>query len=198
MMEKLNSLNEIFQAVEKCTECKLYKFRNKTVFAEGTSSAKIMVIGLSPGQQENKTGKLFIGPAGDFLNELLSLAKIKRDFIYITNIVKCHAPTYAIGQQEISTCAPYLDKQINIIKPEIIIPLGSAASVYILKKYKLGEGKISKVHGQLFEVAIGDLFTPSQNIKIIPMFHPAAALHNPAFLSSIKEDWQKLSGIVHI
>jgi DNA polymerase len=192
MMQKLNSLNEIFQAVEKCTKCKLHKFRNKTVFAEGTSNAKIMVIGLSPGQQENKTGKLFIGPAGDFLNELLSLAKIERDSIYITNIIKCHAPTYEIGREEIASCLTYLNKQLNIIKPDIIIPLGSAASGYILKKYKLGEEKISKVHGQLFEVAIGDLFTPRKNIKVIPMFHPAAALHNSSLLESIKFDWKEL------
>jgi uracil-DNA glycosylase len=191
-MEKLNSLDEVFQAVKKCTKCKLYKFRNKTVFAEGISNAKIMLIGLSPGQQENKTGKLFIGPAGDFLNELLSLAGIERNSLYITNIIKCHAPTYEIGREEVDTCSLYLDKQIDIVKPDTIISLGSAASGYILKKYKLGDVKISKVHGQLFEVAIGDLFTPRQNIKIIPMFHPAAALRNPNLLEEVKSDWKNL------
>ena len=90
-MTNLNSLSEILEAVETCEKCKLYKFRDKCVFAEGKNNAKIMLIGLSPGKEENSTGKLFIGPSGDFLNELLQLAKISRELLYITNIIKCHA-----------------------------------------------------------------------------------------------------------
>jgi len=191
-MAHLNSLNEILETVETCKRCKLYKFRDKCVFAEGKSDAKTMLIGLSPGKEENSTGKLFIGPSGDFLNELLQLAKLNRETLYITNIIKCHAPTYSIKQEEIATCSIYLDKQIEIIKPQALIPLGSVATQYILEKYNLSKKRISEVHGQIFRVTIGDLFNPNMDIKIIPMLHPAAALRTPELFELIKKDWQKL------
>ncbi len=192
-MTSLNSLSEILEAVETCKKCKLYKFRDKCVFAEGENNVKTILIGLSPGKEENSTGKLFIGPSGDFLNELLQLAEIKRKSVYITNIIKCHAPTYSIGKEEVAACSPYLDKQIEIIKPKTIIPLGSIATQYILEKYKLPKEKITEVHGKLFKVSVGDLFNPRRDVKIVPMFHPAAALRTPALAESIKKDWQKLN-----
>ena len=191
-MTNLNSLEEILEAVESCKKCKLYKFRDKCVFAEGRNATKTMLIGLSPGKEENSKGKLFIGPSGDFLNELLQLAKMNRETLYITNIIKCHASTYLIGQKEISTCSVYLDKQIEIVKPQTIIPLGSIATQYILEKYNLPKKGISEIHGQLLRASVGDLFNPSRDIKIIPMFHPAAALRTPGLLELIKKDWQNL------
>ena len=142
-MKNLNSLNEILETVKTCKRCRLYKFRDKPVFAEGKSNAKIMLIGLSPGKEENATGKLFIGPSGDFLNKLLQLAKLNREALYITNIIKCHAPTSSIGKEEIAACSEYLDKQIEIIKPRTIIPLGSIATQYTFEKYDLSQKRIS-------------------------------------------------------
>jgi uracil-DNA glycosylase family 4 len=191
-MTNLGSLNEVLAAVESCRKCKLYKFRDKCVFAEGKNDAETMLIGLSPGKEENSTGKLFIGPSGDFLNELLQLAKIDRESLYITNIIKCHAPTYSIGKDEVAACSPYLDKQIEIIKPKTIIPLGSIAVHYILEKYNLLKKGISEIHGQSFHAGVGDLFNPGRQIKIIPMFHPAAGLRTPALAELIKKDWQSL------
>ena len=196
-MTNLNSLNEILEAVKDCRKCKLYNRRDKCVFAEGRSDAKTMLIGLSPGKEENLTGRLFIGPSGDFLNELLQLAKVGRGSLYITNIIKCHAPTYAIGQEEIAACSIYLDRQIEIIKPETIIPLGSIATQYTLEKYNLPKKRISEIHGQLLRATVGDLFNPNRGIKIIPMFHPAAALRTPALLELIKKDWQSLDLTEH-
>ena len=191
-MTSLNSLNEILEVVRNCKKCKFYKFREKPVFAEGKDDAKVMLIGLSPGKEENSTGRLFIGPSGIFLNELLQLAKINRESLYITNIIKCHAHTYSIGQKEITTCSIYLDKQLEIVKPEAIIPLGSIVTQYILGKYNLPRERISKIHGRLFKASIGDLFNAGRDIKIIPMFHPAAALRTPELVELIKKDWQKL------
>jgi len=191
-MTNLNGLNEVLEAVETCKKCKLYKFRDKCVFAEGKNDSKKMLIGLSPGKEENSTGKLFIGSSGDFLNELLQLAKMNRESFYITNIIKCHAPTYSIGQKEISTCSVYLDKQIEILKPETIIPLGSIATRYVLEKYNLPKKGISEIHGQFFRTSVGDLFNLKRVIGIIPMFHPAAALRTPALSELIKKDWQSL------
>jgi len=191
-MTDLNSLNEILEAVKTCKKCKLYKFRERLVFAEGKDNARVMLIGLSPGKVENSTGKLFVGPSGDFLNELLQLAKLRRESLYITNIIKCHAPTYSIGQKEITACSIYLDKQIEIIKPETIIPLGSIATQYILGKYNLTKERISEMHGKSFHATIEDLFNIGRSIRIIPMFHPAAALRTPELLELIKKDWQSL------
>ena len=179
-----------------------------------------MLVGLSPGREENSSRKLFIWPSGDFLNELLRLAKIDRgslypvrdrlpkatdrhlrclisNGVYITNIIKCHAPTYSIGQKEVDACAGYLDKQIEMIKSETIIPLGSIATQYTLGKYNLprpweqGRGlskkRISEIHGQLFSVTAEGLFNPNRNIKIIPMFHPAAALRTPGLSELVKK-----------
>jgi len=187
------SLSEILETVGNCKKCKLSKFRDKCVFAEGANDAKTILIGLSPGKEENSTGRLFIGPSGDFLNELLQLAKIDRRSLYITNIIKCHAPTYLIGKEEVAACSPYLDKQIEILKPKMIISLGSVATQYIFEKYKLPKEKITEVHGRIFEVSVGDLFNPLSNVKIVPMFHPAAALRTPELTESIRKDWQKLS-----
>ncbi|MEW6680948.1 MAG: uracil-DNA glycosylase [bacterium] len=189
-MKILNSLSEILERVENCKRCKLYKFRDKCVFAEGKENAKTILIGLSPGKEENLTGKLFIGPSGDFLNELLQLAKIERSLLYITNIIKCHAPTYLIGKEEVTACSPYLDEQIEIIRPETIIPLGSIPTQYILEKYKLPKEKITRLHGRLLKVR--DLFNPLSDISIVPMFHPAAALRTPALVELVKRDWQNL------
>ena len=191
-MTDLNSLNEILEAVKTCKKCKLYKFRERLVFAEGKDNARVMLIGLSPGKVENSTGKLFVGPSGDFLNELLQLAKLRRESLYITNIIKCHAPTYSIGQKEITACSIYLDRQIEIIKPETIIPLGSIATQYILGKYNLTKERISEMHGKSFRATIEDLFNIGRSIRIIPMFHPAAALRTPELLELIKKDWQSL------
>ncbi len=191
-MEELNSLEEIFEAVENCEKCKLHEFRDKCVFAEGKNNANIMLVGLSPGRQENLSGRLFVGPSGDFLNELLQLAGLDRNELYITNIIKCHAPTYAIGPKEISACSIYLDKQIDIVNPKVIIALGSVAGRYILEKYNIANQKVSDIHGQVFSVSMKDLFSPDRTLKIIPMFHPAAALRSEGLLELVKKDWQNL------
>jgi len=191
-MTNLNSLNDIMEAVKSCKRCKLHKFRDKCVFAEGENDAETVLIGLSPGKEENATGRLFIGPSGDFLNELLKLAGIGRESLYITNIIKCHAPTYSIGKEGVAACSPYLDKQIEIVKPRTIISLGSIATQHIFEKYNLPKKAISEIHGHTFHAAIGDLFNISQDIRIIPMFHPAAALRTAGLSDIIEKDWQKL------
>jgi DNA polymerase len=208
-MNSLDSLDEIFKVVKTCKKCKLHQYRNKCVFAEGKDDADIMLIGLSPGKEENSSGKLFIGPSGNFLDELLKIANLNRkdlypvrdgvsrrdisNGVYITNIVKCSAPTYEIGKEEITACTPYLDRQIEIIKPQTIIPLGSVSTKYILQKYNLTDKGISEIHGQIFDLAVGDLFTSNREIKIVPMYHPAVALRNPTMIESIKKDWQGLN-----
>ena len=192
-----DGLTNLLTDVSNCEKCKFWEFREKVVFAEGRSNAKVMLIGLSPGREENLTGKLFVGPSGDFLNKLLSIAKLNRETLYITNVIKCHAPTDLISQTEIDICSLYLDRQIKIVKPMVIISLGSIPTKYIFAKYNLPKKKISEIHGQVFEVTTtADLFdvkSTSENIKIITMFHPAAALRTYSLLEVVKNDWKNLS-----
>ena len=192
-----DGLANILTDVSNCRKCKFWKFREKVVFAEGRSDAKVMLIGLSPGREENLTGKLFVGPSGDFLNKLLSIAKLNRETLYITNVIKCYAPTDLISQAEIDICSLYLDRQIKLVKPKVIISLGSIPTKYIFTKYSLPKKKISEIHGQVFEVTtMADLFdinSASENIKIITMFHPAAALRTYSLLEVVKNDWKNLS-----
>ena len=183
-------LAELKSQVELCHKCKLYKTRNNSVFGEGPENAKIMLIGLGPGYHENREGRPFIGAAGKFLNELLALAGLKREQIYIANIMKCYLPTNKATDDEIKTCTVYLDKQIEIIKPKKILPLGNVATKYVLTKYRLQLAPIGKLHGKPF--SISTLFLQT---KIIPMYHPAAALRNPGLKNVIKNDWKNLAVI---
>ena len=186
----INELAELKNQVESCQKCKLFKTRKNPVFGEGPENAKIMLIGLGPGYHENREGRPFIGAAGKFLNELLTLAGLKREQVYITNIMKCYLPINKATDDEIKTCTPYLDKQIEIIKPKSLLLLGNVATKYILTKFRLQLAPIGQLHGKTF--SISTLFFQTQ---IIPMYHPAAALRNPGLKDMIKNDWKKLAVI---
>jgi len=190
MVEEMKSLEK--SAVE-CRLCELWKNREKLVFGEGPVNAKIMLIGLGPGYWENKKGRPFVGAAGKLLNTLLALAGLKREEVYITNVVKCYLPDNTVTEEEVKICTShYLDKQISIIKPKIIITLGNVATRYIFEKFGIEIKSMGKIHGKIFHVS--NLFI---NSKIIPMYHPAAALRNPSLRSIIEEDWKLLGKILN-
>ncbi|MBN1522407.1 MAG: uracil-DNA glycosylase [Candidatus Aureabacteria bacterium] len=191
-MENTKNLDDIFEQVRSCRKCKLHKYRDQCVFAEGKSDSMIMLIGLSPGKEENATGQLFIGPAGEYLNELLQVARIKRDSLYITNIIKCHAPTHVITKTEVDACSPYLDEQIEVIQPRTIIALGSIVTRFVLEKHHFPVKKISENHGKAFRVSSNDFFDTGRDMKIITMFHPSAGLRHSELLDVIRKDWREL------
>lgn len=182
-----NELTEMKSQVAHCQKCPLWKTRNKPVFGEGPETAQIMLIGLGPGYHENREGRPFIGAAGRFLNELLALAGLKREQVYITNIMKCYLPTNKATDNEIKTCTPYLDRQIEIIKPKKLLLLGNVATKYVLTKFRLPLASMGQLHGKPF--SISTLFFQTQ---IIPMYHPAAALRNPGLKDVVKNDWKHL------
>ncbi len=179
-------LKEIKDKVLACKKCSLYKTRTCPVIGQGNHQAKIIFIGEAPGAQEDRTGRPFCGEAGKILDELLESAGIKREEIYICNILKCRPPgNRNPNKKEIDACVPYLERQIKTIKPNAICTLGNYSTAYILKKYGLGgeiEG-ISKIHGKIFSI---------DNIKIIPFYHPAVAAYNPNMKSILKEDFKLL------
>ncbi len=173
--------------VFSCKACGLWKYRKKAVFGEGDENAKIMLIGLGPGYWENIKGKPFVGPAGKLLDSLLSFAELKREKLYITNIVKCFPPNNSPSQEQVKICTSlYLERQIEIISPKVIIPLGNLASEWVFKKYSLHQASMHKIHGKIFEVKSNEV-----NF-IIPMYHPASALRNPALRKTLVEDWKKI------
>ncbi|MCD6402982.1 MAG: uracil-DNA glycosylase [Candidatus Aenigmarchaeota archaeon] len=188
-MRKEILLEKIFEEIKVCKKCSLWKTRKNPVLGEGDPNSKIMLIGLGPGKQEDAEGRPFVGAAGKFLNKLLKLAGMKREGVYITNVMKCFLPQNKVAEEQIRACSPYLERQIEIIKPRVIITLGNVATDFIFEKFGLQKHKhsISKIHAQIFKVStlVGEL-------TIIPMYHPATALYNPGLKETLREDWMKV------
>ena len=178
-MSAEETLVQIAKEVAVCKKCILHESRNKSVPGEGPANAEIMLIGEGPGFYENEQGRPFVGASGKFLSELLAQAGLKREDVWIGNVVKCRPPANRDPlPDELSTCNQYLDRQISAINPSIIITLGR----FSMGKFMPG-AKITQVHGQMRKV--GERF-------VIPMFHPAAALHQAALKPAILADFAKL------
>jgi DNA polymerase len=173
------TISQIAEEVSACEKCALHKSRKKSVPGDGPANAEIMFIGEGPGFHENEQGHPFVGASGKFLDQLLAQAGVTRADVFIANVVKCR-PT---GNRdplpdELAACDTYLEAQIEAINPSIIVTLGR----FSMNKFFPG-AKISTVHGQMQK--IGERF-------VIPMFHPAAALHQAALKPSILGDFAKL------
>ncbi len=189
---KREKLEGIDKKVKICSKCPLHKTRKFPVIGEGNINAKFMLVGLGPGYNENLQGRPFVGAAGKFLDELLELAGLKREDIYITNVIKCYLPDNNPTKEEIEACSSYLDRQIEIIKPDIIITLGNISTTYIFQKYGLEPHSMGDVHGSVFRIS--NLL----QTKIIPMYHPASALYNPDMKEGLREDWKNLMNVVQV
>jgi uracil-DNA glycosylase len=181
-MKAQEALETIAQQVSVCTKCELYKGRTNAVPGEGPTHAEIMFIGEAPGAREDKLGRPFVGASGKFLDELLEQAGVTRAEVWITNVVKCRPPGNRDPQLvEIETCTTnYLDNQIKIVNPSIIVTLGR----HSMSRF-IPDAKITQIHGQMQKV--GKRF-------VIPMFHPAAALHQSRFKPMLLEDFARLPG----
>jgi len=172
-------LQEIAGQVSGCTLCQLSLSRKKAVPGEGPGNVEIILIGEGPGFYENEQGRPFVGPAGNFLNELLQKAGVSRGEVFITNVVKCRPPGNRDPlPDELSACNVFLDRQIEVINPLVIVTLGR----YSMAKF-LPNVRISEVHGQPAWV---------RGRLVVPMFHPAAALHQPSLKSSVERDFTRL------
>ena len=191
MVQIKTDLLKLKEQVENCKKCDLWKGRNKAVFGEGYESAEVMLIGLGPGYNEDQQGRPFVGAAGKLLDKLLALAGLKREEVYIANVIKSYLPDNKPKKEQIAACTPYLDKQVEIIKPKTIVLLGNVAVKYIFEKFKLPKAPMRDIHVKPFSVA--SLFLKA---KVIPMYHPAAALRNPGLRSTIEEDWEKIKDVL--
>lgn len=188
--EKERALKAIKDEILGLVSSPLYKERIKNkyfpVIGEGNHSAEIMFIGEAPGENEAKTGRPFCGRAGKVLDELLVSAGIERKDVYVTNIVKDRPPGNRDPlPDEIEIYAPFLDRQIEIIKPKVIATLGRFSMQYVMSRYGLEFelDSISKLHGKVFT---------TDKFKVVPLYHPAAAIYNQHLLDTLKEDFKVL------
>jgi len=172
-------LKEVAAEVSVYTKCALSKGRTKAVPGEGNPHARIFFIGEGPGFHEDQQGRPFVGPAGQFLDELLASINLKRSDVFITNVVKCRPPGNRDPlPQEIEACNDYLDRQIAAINPQVIVTLGR----YSMTKF-FGNEKISTIHGRA-RTADGRI--------CIAMYHPAAGLHQASLKDTIRADFKKI------
>lgn len=188
--QKDNLLLEIKKEVIACQKCGLYKTRTLPVVGQGNHNARIMFIGEAPGANEDKTGVPFCGQAGQVLNSLLASVGVKREDVYIANILKDRPPANREpAMEEIVACTPYLLRQIAIIEPEIIATLGNYATHFILEKFGVPDSRlgISRLRGKKF--AVQDSVTQKSYI-IIPLYHPAVAVYNSQSLDDLKKDFK--------
>jgi len=174
-MPEDDSLELVADQVRECPLCDLCRTRTHAVPGAGNGSAQVMFIGEGPGWNEDQQGLPFVGAAGKYLDELLGIAKLKRPDVFITNVVKCRPPGNRDPlPDEIAACNGYLERQISLIDPDVIVTLGR----FSMARWFPGD-KISRIHGQ--EKRFGKR-------TVVPMYHPAAALRSPA----VKNRWKRI------
>lgn len=171
----MSKLAELYEEIAACQRCDLAQGRTHVVPGEGPEDAEIMFIGEAPGFHEDRQGRPFVGAAGRFLEELLASIGLRREDVYICNVIKCRPPGNRDPlAKEIEACRPFLDRQIEIIKPKVIVTLGR----YSMARFFPG-ASISRIHGRPKRMG---------GIIYYPMLHPAAALHQPKWRKLIEED----------
>ncbi len=173
------SLSDLHKRIAACSECALAKGRTRSVPGDGPETAAIMFIGEAPGWHEDQQGRPFVGPAGQFLTELLESIKLKRSGVFITNVVKCRPPANREPLPgELAACRKYLDRQIELIKPRVIVTLGR----FSMARYFSNES-ISRIHGKARR---------ENGMTYFAMYHPAAALHQADLRKVLEQDILKL------
>jgi uracil-DNA glycosylase family 4 len=179
----LSQLTELYDQVRTCEKCQLSQSRTLAVPGEGPEDARILFIGEAPGFHEDRQGRPFVGAAGQYLNELLVKVGLKREEVYIANVIKCRPPGNRDPlPDEVATCRTYLDRQIDLIRPRMVVTLGR----FSMERYFPGDS-ISRIHGQPKRVG---------SVIYYPMFHPAAALHQPRWKSLLDEDFARIPGLL--
>jgi DNA polymerase len=175
----MSELAELYEQIRTCTKCDLAKGRTNAVPGEGPATATIMFIGEAPGFHEDREGRPFVGAAGKYLDELLASIGMQREQVYICNVIKCRPPQNRDPlPEEMEACRPYLDRQIELINPRVILTI----SRFAMARW-FPDKKISEIHGKAKRVG---------NRVILPMYHPAAALHQPSLKRVLEEDFKRI------
>jgi uracil-DNA glycosylase family 4 len=186
--ERRERLIELYREVQECHRCPLADTRTKPVFGAGNADADLMFVGEAPGAEEDRQGLPFVGRAGQLLNRLLEEIRLKREDVFIGNILKSRPPGNRDPQpEEIEACWPYLERQIELIEPRVIATLGNFAT----KRITGSQTGISRCCGVPQVHAIG-----GRTVFVFPLFHPAAALRTPSVLERLREDFAKLPALL--
>ncbi|MCD6324393.1 MAG: uracil-DNA glycosylase [Desulfurococcales archaeon] len=193
MSEKEREWGKIVLSIKNCTACPLHKTRTHPVPGEGSLNAKVMFIGEAPGRREDETGRPFVGAAGKLLHELLSLAGLRREEVFITNVVKCRPPNNRDPtEEEVEACSKHTKKIIKLVDPEIIVTLGNHSGRYIVEVVGGGEWRgVTRSRGRPLELRIFGAVR-----KVLPTYHPAAALYNPRLRAKLEEDFRMLKKLI--
>lgn len=177
-------LDELRVQVESCRRCPLCDGRTQTVFGVGNPHARVMFIGEAPGKNEDLQGEPFVGAAGHYLNELLGCADLRREDVFIANVLKCRPPGNRDPRpEEIQTCTPFLREQTRTIDPEVLVTLGKFSTQFILKT-QVG---ITRLHGRVQRAG---------KFLVFPIFHPAAALYDGAKREALENDFVTLGQLL--
>ncbi len=175
----MSELETLAEQIRRCTLCPLHKGRTQAVPGEGPEDAEIVFIGEAPGFHEDRQGRPFVGASGQFLDELLQHIGLDRAKVYITNVIKCRPPGNRDPlPEEIEACRPYLDRQLEIIRPKMVVTLGR----FSMARY-FPNARISQIHGKPKKIG---------GVLYYPMYHPAAALHQPSLRRTVEEDMKRI------
>jgi len=179
----MSTLSELYKEIALCRQCEIAKHRTKVVPGEGAEDADIMFIGEAPGWHEDQQGRPFVGPAGLYLDQLLASINLKREQVYIANVIKCRPPRNRDPlPSEIHDCRKWLERQIELIHPKIIATLGR----YSMAMFFPGKS-IGKIHGTAQK---------RDNVTYYAMYHPAAALHQQSLRQAIEADMLKIPSLL--
>lgn len=178
--------------IVSCTRCPLHLTRTRVICGEGSSRSRILLIAQAPGAVEDREGRMFMGPSGRILDELLAEAGLTRNDVYMTNLVKCHLPKNRRPRQdEINACSIHLKEEISLLNPKIIVPMGFYAARYILKLLDpatpQGREAFKDLYGRVFLLG---------GYKIFPLPHPSCLMHKPSYKPGVAEKYRRLKGIL--
>jgi len=175
---KASLLDEVRRELGDCTRCNLCASRKQIVFGKGNPNASLVFVGEAPGREEDLAGEPFVGEAGQLLTRIINAIQLRREDVYITNVIKCRPPNNRDPKpQEIKACFPFLQSQLQVVRPSIICALGRCAAQSLLRTTE----RISRLRGKIFEF---------QKIKVVPTFHPASLLRNPQWKRDVWQDIQ--------
>jgi DNA polymerase len=182
--EKRELYNSIVEAVRSCRACPLHRLRTNAVPGEGNLEAKVMFVGEAPGRSEDEQGRPFVGAAGQLLNELLLKAGLRRENVYITNVVKCRPPNNRTPtEEEVAACVGFLRQEIALVRPKVIVALGNTAGSTIMGLAGRQWRGVTAERGRKAKVTVEGV-----EVTVVPTYHPAAALYRPDLKELLAED----------
>ncbi len=189
----METLDDIAREILNCKKCDLYKTKTNYVPGSGNEKAEVVFVGEAPGREEDLKGEPFVGAAGKLLNEMLSKIGLKREDVFICNVLKCRPPNNRDPTpEEVEACGNFLVRQLNVIRPKVVVCLGRFAANFIFDIFGLEFTSISKVKGKVFETEMWD-----RKVKVLPIYHPAAILYRPQLREEYEQQFRKIGEILN-